>query len=101
MGAAGEADLHGGAPVLEGEGCGDRHGELAVGGELRADISAEDIAASLLGIFGVAGKPGQRAQANRLLNLLMDGLRPRLPSAKARGRLALGSAYESLRAGPG
>jgi AcrR family transcriptional regulator len=45
-------------------------------GDLRADISAEDIAASLLGIFGVAGKPEQRAQANRLLNLLMDGLRP-------------------------
>jgi AcrR family transcriptional regulator len=45
-------------------------------GDLRSDISAEDIAASLLGIFGVAGKPEQRAQANRLLNLLMDGLRP-------------------------
>jgi AcrR family transcriptional regulator len=45
-------------------------------GDLRADISAEDIAASLLGIFGVAGKPGQRTQADRLLNLLMDGLRP-------------------------
>lgn len=47
-----------------------------VAGDLRADVSAEDIAASLLGIFGVAGKPGQRAQASRLLNLLMDGLRP-------------------------
>jgi AcrR family transcriptional regulator len=46
-------------------------------GDLRADISAEDIAASLLGIFGVAGKPEQRAQAGRLLNLLMDGLRCR------------------------
>jgi AcrR family transcriptional regulator len=45
-------------------------------GDLRADISAEDIAASLLGIFGVAGKPEQRAQADRLLNLLMDGLSP-------------------------
>jgi AcrR family transcriptional regulator len=44
-------------------------------GDLRADISAEDIAASLLGIFGVAGKPEQRAQASRLLNLLMDGLK--------------------------
>jgi AcrR family transcriptional regulator len=48
-------------------------------GDLRADVSAEDIAASLLGIFGVAGKPEQRAQADRLLNLLMDGLRPRPP----------------------
>ena len=44
-------------------------------GDLRADVSAEDIAASLLGIFGVAGRPEQRAQATRLLNLLMDGLR--------------------------
>jgi AcrR family transcriptional regulator len=50
-------------------------------GDLRADVSAEDIAASLLGTFGVAGKPGQRPQANRLLDLLMDGLRPRPSSA--------------------
>jgi AcrR family transcriptional regulator len=48
-------------------------------GDLRADISAEDIAASLLGVFTVAGQPGQRDQADRLLNLLMDGLRPRPP----------------------
>jgi AcrR family transcriptional regulator len=46
-------------------------------GDLRADLRAEDIAASLLGIFGVAGKPGQHVQANRLLDLLMDGMRPR------------------------
>ncbi len=45
-------------------------------GDLRADVTAEDVAASLLGIFTVAGKPGQRPQADRLLNLLMDGLRP-------------------------
>jgi AcrR family transcriptional regulator len=45
--------------------------------DLRADISAEDIAVSLLGIFTVAGKPGQQDQVSRLLNLLMDGLRPR------------------------
>ena len=50
-------------------------------GDLRADISAEDIAASLLGILTVASKPEQHTQANRLLNLLMDGLRPRPPSA--------------------
>lgn len=50
-------------------------------GDLRADISAEDIAASLIGIFTVAGKSEQRTQANRLLNLLMDGLRPWPPSA--------------------
>ncbi len=45
-------------------------------GDLRADISAEDIAASLVGIFTVAGKPGHHAQAERLLDLLMDGLGP-------------------------
>jgi AcrR family transcriptional regulator len=45
-------------------------------GDLRADVTAEDIAASLLGTFNVAGKPEQHAQAGRLLNLLMDGLRP-------------------------
>jgi AcrR family transcriptional regulator len=50
-------------------------------GDLRADISAEDIGASLIGIFTVAGKPGQRTQADRLLNLLMDGLRPQPPRA--------------------
>jgi AcrR family transcriptional regulator len=49
----------------------------AAAGDLRADVSAEDIASSLIGIFTVAGKPGQRAQADRLLDLLMDGLRPR------------------------
>jgi AcrR family transcriptional regulator len=46
-------------------------------GDLRADVTAEDIAASLIGISTVAGKAGQHAQAARLLNLLMDGLRPR------------------------
>jgi AcrR family transcriptional regulator len=46
-------------------------------GDLRADITAEDIAASLIGISTVAGPPGQHAQAGRLLDLLMDGLAPR------------------------
>src|SRR6202035_5934481 len=40
-------------------------------GDLRSDVTAEDIAASLVGIFTVAGQPGRRAQAQRLLNLLM------------------------------
>lgn len=44
-------------------------------GVLRGDISPEDIAASLIGIFTVAGKGAQRPQAMRLLDLLMDGLR--------------------------
>ena len=45
-------------------------------GELRADVTAEDIAASLIGIFTVAHPPEHHARANRLLNILMDGLRP-------------------------
>jgi AcrR family transcriptional regulator len=45
-------------------------------GELRADVTAEDIAASLIGIFTVARPPDHDARASRLLNLLMDALRP-------------------------
>jgi hypothetical protein len=52
--------------------------------DLRADVTA----ASLIGIFTVVGKPGQHAQASRLLNLLMDG--PEAP-----GHLAL-----SIRSNP-
>lgn len=44
--------------------------------ELRRDVTAEDIAASLIGIFTVAPKPQREALASRLLDLLMDGLRP-------------------------
>lgn len=44
-------------------------------GEVRTDVPAEDIAAALVGIFTVAGAPGQRDLAGRLLDLLMDGLR--------------------------
>jgi homoaconitase/3-isopropylmalate dehydratase large subunit len=46
-----------------------------VTGELRADVTAEDIAASLIGIFTVAHPPEHHARASRLLNILMDGLR--------------------------
>lgn len=45
-------------------------------GDLRSDVLAEDITASLVGIFTVAGLPTQKAQAGRLLDLLLDGLRP-------------------------
>jgi AcrR family transcriptional regulator len=45
-------------------------------GDLRSDVPAEDIAAALIGIFTVAPKPEREATAGRLLNLLMDGLRP-------------------------
>jgi AcrR family transcriptional regulator len=45
-------------------------------GDLRPDVTAEDIAAALIGIFTVAPRPAREANASRLLNLLMDGLRP-------------------------
>ncbi|SFK19104.1 TetR/AcrR family transcriptional regulator [Amycolatopsis sacchari] len=45
-------------------------------GQLRTDVPAGDIAAALIGIFTVAGSPEHRAMAARLLDLLMDGLRP-------------------------
>ena len=48
-----------------------------VTGELRADVTAEDIAASLIGVFTVARPPEHDARASRLLNILMDGLRSR------------------------
>ncbi|RKN40091.1 TetR/AcrR family transcriptional regulator [Streptomyces hoynatensis] len=50
-------------------------------GDLRSDVTAEDIAASLIGIYTVAPRPEREDMAGRLLNLLMDGLRPTAPSA--------------------
>jgi len=47
-----------------------------VAGDLRCDVTADDIADSLIGIFTVAPPPEQEAKAGRLLNILMDGLRP-------------------------
>ncbi|RKH07028.1 TetR/AcrR family transcriptional regulator [Corallococcus carmarthensis] len=44
--------------------------------EFRRDVTAEDIAASLIGIFTVAPPRQTEGLANRLLNLLLDGLRP-------------------------
>lgn len=45
-------------------------------GDIRRDANAEDIVASLIGILTVAGSAAQKAQLARLLDLLMDGLRP-------------------------
>jgi AcrR family transcriptional regulator len=45
-------------------------------GELRVDVTAEDVAAHLIGIFTVAPLPEHGARADRLLGILMDGLRP-------------------------
>jgi hypothetical protein len=45
-------------------------------GELRRDVTAEDIAAALIGIFTVAPKSQREVLGGRLLDILMDGLRP-------------------------
>jgi AcrR family transcriptional regulator len=45
-------------------------------GDLRTDVSAEDVAAALIGIFTVARPPDNEALAGRLLDILLDGLRP-------------------------
>lgn len=48
-------------------------------GDIRSDVTAEDLVAHLVGIFTVAGDESRRAQAARLLDVLMDGLRPPRP----------------------
>jgi AcrR family transcriptional regulator len=44
-------------------------------GVIRDDVEPEDVMASLSGISLAAGAPEQQQQAERLLDLLMDGLR--------------------------
>jgi AcrR family transcriptional regulator len=48
-------------------------------GDLRPDVTAEDIAAALVGIFTAVGQPPNHPQATRLLNLLRDSLTPGHP----------------------
>jgi AcrR family transcriptional regulator len=47
----------------------------AAAGAIRDDVQPDDVMASLSGISLAAGAPEQREQAERLLDLLMDGLR--------------------------
>lgn len=47
----------------------------AAAGTVRGDVNAQDVFASLTGIFLASGAPDQREQAGRMLDLLMDGLR--------------------------
>jgi AcrR family transcriptional regulator len=49
----------------------------AEAGALRQDVSPDDILLSLSGISLATADPGRHDQAGRLLDLLMDGLRPR------------------------
>ncbi|MFD2080784.1 DNA-binding transcriptional regulator, AcrR family [Actinopolymorpha cephalotaxi] len=48
----------------------------AAAGALRSDIHPTDMFAALAGIALTSAKPEQRDQAERLLDLTMDGLRP-------------------------
>jgi AcrR family transcriptional regulator len=47
----------------------------AADASLRDDVRAEDVSASLAGIFLAAGSDDQREQAGRMLDLLVDGIR--------------------------
>ncbi len=49
----------------------------AAAGTLRDDVDPEDVLSSIVGVFLTTGAPEQRAQAGRMLDLLMDGLRAR------------------------
>lgn len=51
-------------------------------GDIRGDTNAEDVSASLIGIFSVASALPQRDQLKRLLDLLVDGLRPRVAARR-------------------
>jgi AcrR family transcriptional regulator len=53
----------------------------AAAGTLRRDVQPVDVFASLTGVALTTGEPAKREQAGRLLDLLMDGLRYRAPSA--------------------
>jgi AcrR family transcriptional regulator len=44
-------------------------------GTIRSDISPADMFATLTGVALASGKPEQRGQAERLLDLILDGLR--------------------------
>lgn len=46
-------------------------------GDLRSDVDPADLGAILAGILTVAGAPDERAQLNRMLAVVVDGLRPR------------------------
>ncbi|MBF9132023.1 TetR/AcrR family transcriptional regulator [Plantactinospora sp. S1510] len=53
----------------------------AAAGTIRSDVEPGDVLASIGGIALALGELGRRAQAGRLLDLLMDGLRYRAPAA--------------------
>ena len=48
----------------------------AAAGVLRSDLDPDDVLVALSGVSLAAGAPAQREQAGRLLDLLVEGLRP-------------------------
>ena len=52
----------------------------AADGGVRTDVDPADVLTGLSGVSLAAGAPEQRAQAGRVLDLLMDGLRPHPPA---------------------
>ncbi|MGW7520757.1 TetR/AcrR family transcriptional regulator [Streptomyces sp. NPDC054796] len=53
-------------------------------GALRPDVDPVDVLIALSGVSLAAGRPEQREQARRLLDLLLDGLRYRAPEDASR-----------------
>ncbi|WP_432825385.1 TetR/AcrR family transcriptional regulator [Dactylosporangium sp. CA-092794] len=49
--------------------------QAGAGAGLRPDVEPEDVLVALSGVSLAAGDPARRAQAGRVLDLLMDGLR--------------------------
>lgn len=49
----------------------------AEAGELRSDIDPVEVGGILAGVLSVAGAPEQSAQLDRMLTIVVDGLRPR------------------------
>lgn len=49
----------------------------AEAGQLRSDVDPVDVGGILAGVLSVAGAPEQRAQLDRMLTVVVDGLRPR------------------------
>ena len=45
-------------------------------GSVRPDVDASDVAALLAGVLAVSGAPDDRRRTERLLDLVVDGLRP-------------------------
>lgn len=46
-------------------------------GELRGDVDPVDVGGLLAGVLSVTGTPGQDPQLDRMLTVVVDGLRPR------------------------